>query len=155
MFTKSEAKQIRLEFWGKFRQISSLERRQRGLKKDWMLKRTGIKEVSLRFDANRQHTAVGFEIFSKDKFTEALFVEKFESLKQVLSDRIDLPIVWDDNFVTQEGRSCTRIYVDLNHVDIYCQNDWERMYEFMLKYMFLFEEIFVEFKEFIADIKSN
>jgi hypothetical protein len=82
MFSKEEAKALRLEFWNRFKAMSEQERRKRGFKKTWMLKQTGIKGLSLRFDVDREHVAVGYEIFFKDKFKEALKNSILSELKK-------------------------------------------------------------------------
>ena len=154
MFSKDEAKELRLGFWDGFKAQSTKTRRSLRLKKDWMLKNTGINGVTLRFDADRKHCAVGFDISLRDKFTEALYYEKFESLRNLLESALDEEIIWDEEFITEEGRTCSRIYVKLEGVDYYQKKYWEQMWTFMIKNMILIERTFIEFKDYIENIND-
>ncbi|MEA1875073.1 MAG: DUF4268 domain-containing protein [Bacteroidota bacterium] len=151
MFSKEESKALRLEFWNRFKAISEQKRRKRGFKKTWMLKQTGVKGLSLRFDVDREHVALGFEIYFKNKFKEALLMESFEGIKHLLEEKLDTSLIWDDAFVTEEGRECARIYVQMKDVDIFQKRDWEKMWAFMMENMFIMEQFFVDFREFIEN----
>ncbi|MDA3911656.1 MAG: DUF4268 domain-containing protein [Bacteroidales bacterium] len=154
MFSKEEAKALRLEFWNRFKAISEQERRKRGFKKTWMLKQTGVKGLSLRFDVDREHVAVGFEIYFKNKFKEALLMESFEGIRHLLEAELEGPLVWDDAYVTEEERECARIYVQMKDVDIFQKADWEKMWSFMMKNMFIMEQFFVDYREFIENYEN-
>ena len=151
MFSKDEAKALRLEFWNRFKALSENERRKRGMKKEWMLKQTGVKGLSMRFDVDREHVAVGFEFYSKDKFKEALLLESFEGIRHFLEKELESPLIWDDAYITEEGRQCSRIYVSRKDVDIFQRKYWEEMWNFMMKNMFIMEKFFIDFKEFIEN----
>lgn len=104
MFTKAEKKALRLRFWGAFKKMSAERRKHEGKPKEWILKCTGIKGLSLRFDMDREHAAVGFELWRKDKFDEALLFERMESLSTIMESVLGEGIIWDDNYITPEGR---------------------------------------------------
>jgi len=154
MFSKEESKALRLEFWNRFKAISQQERGKRGLKRNWMLKQTGVKGLTLRYNVDREHVAVGYEIYFKDKFREALLMESFEGIKHLLEEKLDEVLIWDDAFVTEEGRKCARIYVQMQGVDIFKKADWEKMWTFMMKNMFIMEQFFVDFREFIENYEK-
>ncbi|MFP4664301.1 MAG: DUF4268 domain-containing protein [Bacteroidales bacterium] len=149
MFSKEEKKILRLTFWGSFNAMSARRRQAEGKPREWMLKRSGVKGLSLRFDLDREHAAVGFEIWRKDKFEEALMFEKLESLRNMMEGIIDKDIIWNDEFVTTEGRQCSRIYVRLDNVDMYQKEDWPEIQEFFFVYMSKFESILLEFKDIL------
>ncbi len=154
MFSKDEAKALRLEFWNRFKVMSEKARQKQGMKKEWMLKQTGVKGLSLRFDVDREHVAVGFECYFRDKFREAVLLESFEGIRHFLEDELDSPLVWDDAFETEEGRICSRIYVELRDVDIFQKAHWETMWSFMMDNMFIMEKFFLDFKDFIENYEK-
>ncbi len=154
MFSKEEAKALRVEFWNRFKAMSEQERRKLGLKKSWMLKQTGVKGLTLRFDVDRECVALGFEIYFKNKFKEALLMESFEGIRHLLEAELEDALVWNDAFVTEEGRECARIYVQMKDVDIFQKADWDKMWEFMMKNMFIMEQFFVDFKEHIENYEN-
>ncbi len=155
MFSKDEAKALRLEFWNTFKANSEKIRRKQGMKKEWMLKQTGIKGLSLRFDVDRKHVAVGFEFYFRNKFKEALLMESFEGIRHFLESELSYPLVWDDAFVTEEGRTCSRIYVKKDGVDIFQKKYWDEMWEFMMTNMFIMEKFLLDFKDFIENYEQT
>lgn len=151
MFSKEEVKNLRLNFWNGFKALSAEERRKRGMKKDWILMRTGIKGLSLRFDIDRKHAGLGFEIYNLDKFKEALLFEKMESLRNILETELGQKLVWDDAFITQEDRECSRIYLEITDVDYYQQKYWDEIYTFWLRNMLILERVFLEYKDILKE----
>ncbi len=149
MFTKDEKKGLRLRFWGAFKKMSAERRLREGRPKEWILKRTGIKGLSLRFDMDREHAAVGFELWRKDKFEEALLFERLESLRTIMESILGEGIIWDEEFITPEGRQCSRIYQKLDGVDMYKTQDWPVIQDFFYSKMTGFETIFLEYKDIL------
>jgi len=152
MYAHDEAKQFRLEFWNKFSVISEIRRRRLGLPRHWILHRTGIAPLSLKFDINEteQWTSVGFEVKSKNISDQLSYYYKLQSLKPVIEKALGPGTIWDELFGTEKNKMISRVHLKLTGVSLYNREDWPRMFKFMLEMMLKVEAIFLEYKDFIG-----
>jgi len=152
MYSKEETKQMRMDFWEGFKKYSVPKRRAVGKNREWMLQKTGIKSVSLKFDLQKDKACVGIEIFHRDKYKEGLYYEKFESLRGILYDVFGDTITWLPDYISEEGRQFAFICVEKEHVGIHKPKTWEETYRFFYENMTKFEDVFTEYKDFIKEI---
>ncbi len=155
MYSKEEAKQIREEFWDGFKRYSGSRRRKLGFPKKWMLDRTGIKPVNLKFEVGRDYALSSIDIKTSNEQKRMEYYEKFESLKTILSEKCPFPIHWDLVHSDEFTKEFSRIFCRLENVNIYRRDDWYPIYRFLYKSMIVFEEVFIDYKEFIADINID
>ena len=152
MYSKEEAKQMRMDFWEGFKKYSTPRRRRAGKNREWVLQKTGIKSVCLKFDIQKEKALVGVEVFHRDKYIEGLYYEKFECLRGILRDAFGDALIWQPDYISEEGRQFALIYVEKEHVGIHKPETWNDTYRFFYENMMKFEDIFVEYKEFIQDV---
>lgn len=86
MYSKDELKQLNIHFWEKFGQYCDVHRVQHKSKK-WMLHRTKIKDVALRFEANREDAKVIPELSSNSEKLRFKAYEFMERYKVVLEKK--------------------------------------------------------------------
>jgi len=152
MYSKEEAKQMRMDFWEGFKKYSTPKRRKSGKNREWILQKTGIKTICLKFDLQKEKALVGVEVFHRDKYIEGLYYEKFECLRGILRDAFGEALIWQPDYLSEEGRQFAFIYVEKEHVGIHQPETWEDVYRFFYENMMKFEEILVEYKEFIQNV---
>lgn len=66
MFSKEESKQLREEFWGAFRTLSTRRPKAKRLPGDWLLGNTGVKAIHLRFHVDREVAMMKLEAFYRE-----------------------------------------------------------------------------------------
>lgn len=154
MYSKEETKQTRLNFWEGFRKYSAPKRRAAGKNRFWMLEKTGIKAVNMKFELLRKEALAGIAIFHNDKYKEGLYYEKFECLRGILADAFGDKLIWHPDYISEEGRTYSFIYVRKDNADIYKPESWEDTYRFFYENMMMFEDIFTEYKDFIREIEE-
>ena len=152
MFSKDEAKKLRQDFWITFGKRTALLPTDDGSKKKWILFRTGITDLSFKFEAERKFARVCIDIEQKDLVKRIQYWEKFESLKKVIEDAIPATLVWNDTFVLENGKEISRIYCQLDGVSLYNHKKWSEIYDFFVANMIAIEEVFNDFEDFIKDI---
>lgn len=143
MFSKEESKKIRQEFWTNF-----------GKKypRKWLLYNTKIKDLSLKFTFDTKIAQVSIDIESPDDFMRSYYFDKLISLKNIIKTDYLPNIVFDENYILDNGKIVSRIYVELDdNVSIHNKNTWERTMDFLNKKMNLLESFFIEYKDFIED----
>ncbi len=77
------------------------------------------------------------------------------ALKTVLKKEYIPEIVFEENFTLDNGKTISRIYVQLDEeFNIYNKNTWRNAFQFFNKNMPLFELWFYEFEDFIKQANN-
>jgi hypothetical protein len=149
MFSKEEAKEMREEFWDSFRQLSVKRRTRKKLPGNWMLSQTGIKALNLRFHVDREVVQVGIDVETRNMEKRIELYEKLESLKKRLEEAMGSPLQWELEYIRENGKSVSRIYMEKQGVDIYNRETWPGAHRFMYEQMMKLEIFYREYKDFI------
>ena len=75
MFSREESRQLRELFWTSYG---------KSFPRKWLLYNTKIKDLSLKFQADRKTALVCIDIENEDDYDRLEQYEKFESLKSIL-----------------------------------------------------------------------
>jgi hypothetical protein len=148
MFSKEEAKEIREEFWDQFRRMSAGKRVRKNLPGSWMLSNTGIKALNLRFHVDREVAQVGIDLETRNMDKRIELFEKLESVKNLLEKAMELPMIWELEYIRENGKSVSRIYLELLGVDIYNRDTWSRAHQFMYSNMMKLETFYIEYRDY-------
>lgn len=149
MFSKEEAKAIREEFWEEFKKLSSPRRVRSKLPGKWMLDQTGIKALNLRFHVDRKVAQVGIDLETRNMDKRIELFEKLESLKKILEQSMESTLQWELEYIRENGKSVSRIYLQMEGVDIYDRGTWEKAHQFMYENMMKLEAFYIEYKDYI------
>lgn len=149
MYSKEEAKVIRKRFWESFDKFSKKRRKRLGKSSSWMLQKTGIKGFSLKFDTNNKTVQVGFDIASKGLQRQLKYYEKMLSLKTLLDEEFDQKLIWNDHYITEEGKEVFRIYIEKTELSVFNEKDWNQIFDFFFEQMNKLEDWFLEYKDII------
>ena len=149
MYSKEEAKALRIKFWNSFEKFSKKKRRKLGKSAQWMLQKTGIKGFDLKFDILDNSIQVGFEIAAKGLQRQIKYYEKMQSLKALLDETFDYQLIWNDHYITTEGKEVFRIYVEKENLRLFKESDWNQIFEFFFKQMIKFEDSFLQYRDII------
>jgi len=142
MFNREESRLLRELFWTSYGK--SFPRR-------WLLYNTKIKDVSLKFQADRKVAMVCIDIELEDEYERLEQYEKFESLKTILETEYLPEVIFNDDYYLEKSqKSICRIYVlHEKKFSIHNKDTWRDAYEFFNKHMDLLESFFLEYKDFI------
>lgn len=151
MFSKEEAKKIRQNFWITFGKRTALLPVDYGSKKKWILFKTGVKDLSFKFEAERKYARVCIDFEQQNMDKRIKFWEKFESIKTILNEAVEDELVWDELFSLENGKEISRIYCQLDGVSLYNEKKWPEIFDFFVVNMNAIENVFLDFKELIVD----
>lgn len=149
MFSKEEAKKLREEFWDQFKRMSSGGRARKKLPGNWMLDQTGIKALKLRFHVDRQVAQVGIDLETRNMDKRIELYEKLESLKKLLEEAMESPLNWELEYIRENGKSVSRIYLQREGIDIYKRDTWTGAHQFMYDNMMKLEAFYGEYRDFL------
>ena len=152
MFSREEAKKMRQEFWVTFGKRTALIPTDDGNKKKWILFKTGITDLSFKFEAERKFARVCIDIETNNLINRIQYFEKFQSLKAILQETVPNELIWDETFILPNGKEISRIYCQLDGVSLYNQKKWSEVFDFFVVNMSAIEEVYNDFVDFIKDI---
>ena len=148
MFSKEEAKKLREEFWDRFRQMSAGRRARKKLPGNWMLTQTGIKALNLQFYVDREVAQVGIDLETRNMDKRIELYEKLESVKKLLEGAMESPLIWELEYIRENGKSVSRIYLQMEGVNIYNSDTWPGAHQFMYENMMKLETFYQEYRDF-------
>ncbi|TAJ14620.1 DUF4268 domain-containing protein [Marinilabiliaceae bacterium JC017] len=149
MFSKEEAKALRLEFWQRLDNRTRRLPGQKGKKKRWILEDTGVKGLDLRFDVDRQHAIVALEINHRNESRRLELYEKLEACKTLFEENYGKQLNWDFIYEKPNGQTVCRVYTSMP-ADIYQQDQWPDVLYFLIDNMMCMEKAFMEVKDFLV-----
>lgn len=149
MYSKEEAKQIRLEFWGQFRDYTNKRRKNKGRTGKWVLNKTGINAINLKFDFYQDSALVGIDVETKSLDTRIAMYEKLESIRNQIDNALGTNVVWEFDYIRENGKSISRVYTEINDVSIFDKNTWNRVNMFFFDRMTALEDVFLEYKDIL------
>ncbi|MDE5419349.1 DUF4268 domain-containing protein [Labilibaculum sp. DW002] len=148
MYTKDEAKAIKIGFWDGFKRFSKKKGRKMT---SWVLKGTQIKEVQLKFDLNEKGAFVMLQIDSKLDTNRLSVFESFEKYKLVIDETCGPELKWERDYLIEGFKEVSMIYFQLPGAIVYKKEEWETYYQFLFEKMSILEEAYLDVKEVIQN----
>ncbi len=142
MFSKTESKIIRQEFWTSFG---------KEYPRKWLLYNTKIKDVTLKFTFTTKKAQVSIDIEPYDKIIRAYYYEKIVSLKKNLTSEYIPDIIFNEYYELDNGKTISRVYIELTDVSIHNKTCWKETMKFLNEKMSQLEIFFLEYKDYIRD----
>lgn len=149
MFSKEEAKQIREDFWEGFRRYTLPRKRKKGLPPKWIMDRTGINALALRFSIEGGTAMVSIDIETRSMDKRLELYEKLEAVKKLLHEAMGQELTWELDFMRENGKSVSRIYTILKDVNIYERDCWGEVYKFFYQNMVKLEAFYEEYRDYL------
>ena len=146
MYTKEEAKEIKVKFWDGFKRYSKTKGRKMT---SWVLRGTQVKEVQLKFDLTENGAFVILQIDSKLDSKRISVYENFEKYKTVISDTCGPDLKWERNYFIEGFKDVSMLYFELPGANVYKKEEWDTYYQFLFEKMSILEEAYLEVKEVI------
>ncbi len=120
MFSKEESRKLREEFWISFG---------KSFPRKWILYDTKIKGVSFKFHFDTSSALVALDIedvpISVGIENRISYWEKLQSLKSILADDFLPEVIFEEEYLLENGKAISRIYVALDQkVSIHNKNTW-------------------------------
>jgi hypothetical protein len=148
MYSKEKSKELREEFWNQFKTLSIRRRKAKGLSGDWILTSTGVKALNLRFHVDREVAQVGIDLETRNMDKRIELFEKLEGVKKVLEEAMKFSMVWELEYMRENGKSVSRIYIQKENVDIYDEKTWPKTHQFMYDNMMKLETFYREYRDY-------
>ncbi len=156
MYTREELKLLRIEFWQLFAKRCEIVPELQGRKKNWILHRTKINNVALKFDTGRENAQVMIEISHKNEDKRLETFMAIEKYKNILEEGFENGLTWDYTYSRfDSGQEVCRIYSTLKHVDFHRKNHWSDIFNFFIENMLKLEANFMEIRDLVKEELAN
>jgi hypothetical protein len=143
MYSKEEAQRLKREFWIDF--AAKYPRK-------WMLYDTKIKDFSFKFYVDNKKAQVLIDIEHRSDDKRIAYFEKLESLKNILEEEFVKDLVFEKNFVLENGKSISRIWIEKLDVSVSNRKYWDSIFAFFNEKMNALENFYKEYDDYIQDI---
>ena len=149
MYSREEAKQIRREFWQRFENYSTIRRRQKGKPARWMMNKTGIRQLKLKFHFDTEHALTGIDIETRNMDVRIALFNALEELSARLEETMGTRLEWELEHILPSGKSISRISVKMQGVNLYNRDDWPDVFKFFYRNMMKLEAFYEEYADLL------
>lgn len=146
MYSKEETQRLKREFW-----VTFAEKYPR----KWVLYDTKIKDFSFKFFVDNKKAQVLIDIEHRNNEKRTAYFEKLEALKNILEEEFISDLVFEKDYVLENGKTISRIWVEKSGVGYSNRNHWDTIFDFYYEKMDALERFYLEYDEFIKDIKNE
>ena len=143
MYSREETQRLKRDFW-----IAFAEKHPR----KWVLYDTKIKDFSFKFYVDNKKAQVLIDIEPRNEDNRIAYFEKLEALKNILEEEFIKDLVFEKNFVLENGKTISRIWVEKLGISISNKQYWDEIFDFLNEKMHALEMFFLEYDEFIKAI---
>ena len=143
MYSREETQRLKRDFW-----IAFAEKYPR----KWVLYDTKIKDFSFKFYVDNKKAQVLIDIEPRNEDNRIAYFEKLEALKNILEEEFIKDLVFEKNFVFENGKTISRIWVEKLGISVSNKQYWDEIFDFLNEKMHTLELFFLEYDEFIKAI---
>lgn len=143
MYSKEETQKLKREFWVTF--ADKYPRK-------WVLYDTKIKDFSFKFYVDNKKALVLIDIEHRSDEKRIAYFEKLEALKNILEEEFIKDLVFEKEFVLENGKTISRIWVEKLEVSVSNPKYWDEIFDFYNEKMNSLELFYKEYDDFIKDI---
>lgn len=156
MYSIEEAKKLRLNFWEQFGKRCEIHPLLHYKRKKWILHRTKIKGVALRFEVGRENAGVILELNHRNEDKRLKAYEILERYKAIVEDGFENGLIWEFYHQREDsGQEVCRIYAVKENVDLHSQNQWPEIFNFFIENMLQLEENFLALSDILKEELSS
>ena len=143
MYSKEETQKLKREFWVTFAEK---------FPRKWVLYDTKIKDFSFKFYVDNKKAQVLIDIEPRNNDTRNAYFDKLEALKNILEEEFITDLVFERDYILENGKTISRIWVEKLGVSVSNPQYWDEIFTFYNEKMNALELFYSEYDEFIKDI---
>lgn len=147
MWSKEEAKELRIKFWSGFKHYCY----KKHIDRRWVLTGVKIKSVQLKFYADEEKALVMFQIDHKNGLQRYKIYEMFLSYRKLMTASCGTDLQWEEDYMGFGDHPVSAIYFELPGVNMYNPEDQDNIYAFFAEKMVLLEEAYWEYRDLINE----
>ena len=151
MFSNDEKKQLRKEFWNRFAERTKAINNKKGYSKKWLLYKTGVKGLELKFHLDEKSAMVMIEVNLNNTERRDGIFKIIEEYKTVIETAFKNRLVWDKDVFITDKKHIARIYFEMAPANIYAEDQWPEIIDFFVRQMTRLELTWREYADVIKE----
>jgi Domain of unknown function (DUF4268) len=152
VFSKEEAKRLRIDFWTAFGVYMRQHVSWLGPKQKWVNYHTGVKGIHFRLEADKRQVQVAITLEHDDAGMRELFFEQFLEMKTYLTLETELEWTWEPTCWNADGKEIARISRTLTGLSLYQPADWGQMFAFLEEGIVPLDRLWAEVQDVFKDL---
>jgi hypothetical protein len=140
MFSRSESKQLRQEFWVAFG---------KSFPRKWILYNTKIKGLSFKFHFELKRAMVSLDIEPRSLEKRIELWDKIIALRSIITSEYFPNAVFSEALVLENEKEISRVFVLLPNVSIHDKRTWAEAMRFLNDTMMIMEGFYEEFRDIL------
>jgi hypothetical protein len=155
MYGKEESIALRKLFWTSFGKYIGHNKSASGKKGKWLNYKTGVKDIYFRMDVDKKTAKVSIDLQHSDPGIRVLFFEQFKEVKTVFESTTNSSDwIWLEEYTDNFNKQISRIYVEIENVNLYDKNTWNVIFPFFSKHLLALDEFWEEFKDLFKQLEK-
>jgi hypothetical protein len=152
MYTKEQASQLRQAFWTAFGQYMAPVPPTAGDKINWSNYKTGIRHLYFKMDADKQKAVIAIQLQQNDAQLRRLYFDRLKQLASLLQSFLPEPWHWEADAVDAYGKHYSRVYTQLDGVNVFKKEDWPAIISFFKERIMALDRFWQEARPFFEDL---
>ncbi|WP_341901270.1 DUF4268 domain-containing protein [Fluviicola taffensis] len=152
MYSKEEAKQLKINFWNQFKVQMQKTRSSNGRRMNWLSYPSEVKDIYIRVDADGKGARLTFDIQGKDAGVRQILWEQVTELKIVLESEMGTEGVWIENANTSVVSDFNRIIWERSDLNFYKPEDHPEIINYLADRLIHFDAFYQEFKDILINL---
>ena len=121
-------------------------------RKHFILHRTKISGVAMRYEADRNGARVILELGQRNEDKRLKAFEVLQKYKVIIEEGFPEGLIWEFYHQREDsGQEVCRIYTELAGADIHRQNQWPEIFNFFIENMIRLEENFLQIRDILKE----
>ncbi|MBI9066840.1 MAG: DUF4268 domain-containing protein [Salinivirgaceae bacterium] len=151
MYSKDEARLLMGEFWESFGNYTKFYSIKIGEPIKWMLYKTEIKGLELKFELEKKEVRVVLESNSKNEESRFDIFVELDKYRKIINEGFSESLIWMDEYEISPGKIVSRIYKELPEITYHNKDNWPKIFEFMASNMYLLQSNFEVIHDLFKD----
>lgn len=146
MYSKEDTQRLKQDFWVRFAEKYP---------RKWVLYDTKIKDFSFKFYVDNKKAQVSIDIEHRSDEKRIIYFEKIQSLKTILEEDYIKDLIFEKNFILENGKTISRIWIEKTGISSSNRNNWDEIFDFFYENMNTLEMFYWEYGDYIRDLEMN
>ena len=135
MYSRDEAKQLMTDFWNGFSNYTLCQSVALKTPVEWMLYKTGIKGLELKFDLDCKWIRTVIEVNARNESRRQAIYAELQKYAPILETDLPATLHWTDNHKLAVGKPVMRAYCERTDLNFHNRAVWPEMFRFMFDTM--------------------
>lgn len=153
MYSKEEKKELKVGFWTELNEKLTEVGKAKGRNLEWMNYPTQIKRLFFRMEADETSARLCIDLQFLSKGIREIYYLQFQELENKLKEALTTDVHYVAEYEHWNGKTISRIYCQLDDVNINNKADWQRMHDFLMENFLNLDAFWEEFNAIFYALK--